>query len=300
VTSLQQLEERAKEVAPRPVRTAVKRGVRVFGVATAPLRTFPDFMIIGAKRGGTTSLYRYLLHHPDVAPLFPRAQNIKGVRFFDTNFHRGASWYRSHFPSVTARRLARAGGKDWIVGEASPYYLFHPRAPHRAARVVPAVRLIALLRDPVERAYSHYKERRRGGTEPLSFEDALDREEERLSGEAQRMRADARYVSFPHEHQSYVAQGIYRPQLEAWLSRFPRERVCVLRSEDLFGDPETIWEQILAFLGLRPSAPPEFVRYNYHPSPDMPATLRDRLASFFAPHNQLLAEFLDMDLGWQS
>jgi hypothetical protein len=299
VTALRQFEERAKELAPREVRTAAKHVIRGFGVLTSPLRPLPDFLIIGTKRGGTTSLINYLLHHPAVLPPFPAAQNIKGIRFFDTNFHRGTAWYRSHFP-ILGRWTAGGGGRNPIVGEASPYYLFHPRACHRAAQVVPRARPIVLLRDPVERAYSHYKERRRNDTEPLSFEEALDREPERLSGEVERLRADPRYVSFSHEHQSYVAQGIYLPQLEAWMSRYGRDRFCILRSEELFGDPERVWERVLAFLGLPPAPPPEFVRYNYHPSPDMPSHLRDRLASFFAPHNRALADFLGMDLGWQS
>jgi hypothetical protein len=293
MTMLRELEERGKRLLPQSARDLAKHGLRGLGILTSPLRGLPDFLIIGTKRGGTTSLYNYLLAHPLVAPLFPAAQNIKGVHFFDTNFARGRAWYRSHFPI-----MKMAWPRRVIVGEASPYYLFHPHAPRRAHELVPDARIIVLLRDPIERAYSHYKERVRNGTEPLTFEDALTAEPERLAGEVDRMRRDPGYVSFAHEHQSYASQGIYLPQLQAWTSRFPRGRFCVTRSEDMFADPQAVYRRVLGFLGLPLWEPPRFERFNFHPSQDMPVTVRDELLGFFAPHNRRLAEFLRIDLGW--
>jgi len=295
MTALRQLEERGKDLLPRPVRDLAKRGLRRFGVLTAHLRLLPDFLIIGTKRGGTTSLYNYLLAHPRVAPLFPAAQNIKGVHFFDTNFGRGLAWYRSHFPTRVARMASR---RPWVVGEASPYYLHHPHAPRRAREVAPGARLIVLLRNPIERAYSHYKERVRNGSEPLTFQEALAAEPERLAGETDRMREDPAYVSFAHEHQSYKSQGIYLPQVQAWMSQYPEAQFCVIRSEDLFVDPVAVYRRVLGFLNLPPWEPPTFRRFNFHPSDGMPASVREELTAFFAPHNQRLAESLGMDLGW--
>ena len=289
------VQERGKDAVPRPVRDLVKRGLRTFGVLTAPLRSLPDFLIIGTKRGGTTSLYNYLLAHPGVAPLFPTPQNLKGVHFFDTNFDRGLAWYRSHFPTMLARMSSR---RAWVVGEASPYYLYHPHAPRRARRVVPDARLIVLLRDPIERAFSHYKERVRNGSEPLSFPEALAAETERLAGETDRMRQDPAYVSFAHEHQSYRSPGIYLPQVQAWRSEYPKAQFCVIRSEDMFTDPVSVYRRVLAFLNLPMWEPPTFRRFNFHPSDDMPAAVREELTTFFAPHNRRLAEFLGMDLAW--
>jgi hypothetical protein len=259
------------------------------------VRGVPDFLIIGTKRGGTTSLYNYLLAHPRVAPLFPAAQNIKGVHFFDTNFARGVAWYRSHFP---VRIGTTSAGRRRVVGEASPYYLYHPHAPHRARQVVPDAQLIVLLRDPVDRAYSHHKERQRNGTEPLSFEEALAAESGRLAGESDRIHRDPTYVSLAHEHQSYVSQGIYLPQMQAWMSEYPRDRFCVIRSEDLFADPGGVYHRVLRFLSLPSWQPPTFRRFNFHPSDDMRSPIREELREFFAPHNRVLADFLDMDLGW--
>src|SRR3546814_15200779 len=114
----------------------------------------------------------------------------KGVCFVDCGYSRGTKSYLAHFPTVVARRLlARHLGYDPVVGDATPYYRYHPLAPARAADLVPGARVIAILRDPVERAFSHYKERRSNGTEPLSFEAALATEEGRLAGEEEIGRA---------------------------------------------------------------------------------------------------------------
>jgi hypothetical protein len=295
LSALRQVERRAKEMTPQPFRTAAKGILRAFGVATSPIRSLPDFMVIGTKRGGTTSLYNYLLAHPNVGPLFPAVANIKGIHFFDRKFLKGPAWYRSHFPTVLSRFLAPGR----LVGEASPYYLASPGAPRRARSLVPDTKLIVLLRNPVERAYSHYKERRRNGVEPLEFDEAIRREEERLAGELERMHDDPDYVSFAHEHYSYLRQGIYLPQLQSWMAEYPRDQFCILRSEDFFKDPGATYGQVLRFLELPPWQPPSFRRFNFHPAEDMPASLREELLAFFRPHNELLAEFLGVDLRWQ-
>src|SRR5262249_27856015 len=152
-----------------------------------------DFVIIGTQRGGTTSLYRYLIDHPDVAG----AMLTKEVHYFDTNLRRGPGWYRAFFPTKAARdRHRRRTGRELVAGEASPYYLFHPLVPDRAHELLPDAKLVVMLRDPVERAFSHHGHEVELGYEQLGFAEALDREPERLAGELERMRADPAYVSF--------------------------------------------------------------------------------------------------------
>jgi hypothetical protein len=298
VTGLRQFEERTKELAPPPIREAGKRALHAFGMLTAPLRPVPEFMIIGTKRGGTTSLFNYLLQHPDVVPLYPVMENRKGAHYFDTNYHKGSAWYRSHFPTVLSRSVRARGDRGILAGEASPYYLFHPHAARRARRQVPNGKLIVLLRNPVDRAYSHFKERRRNGDETLTFEEALEREPERLAGELARMERDPTYVSFAHEHFSYVSQGIYLPQLRAWLDHFPQDQFLILRSEDMFDDPPATFAAVLRFLGLPPIDLAHFQRFNYHTSEDVDSLTRERLAATFEPHNRSLEEFLGRDMKW--
>jgi len=236
----------------------------------------PDFLILGTQKGGTTSLHHFLAGHPEVTTA---AQ--KEVHFFDLNHHLGLDWYRAQFPEVPPGR---------ITGEATPYYLFHPLAAERACRVVPDARLIVLLRDPAERAWSHYHHVVRQGEEPLSFEEALAREEERLAGEADRIRRDGSYYSFAHRKYSYRSRGLYADQLSAWRAHFPLEQFLLLRSEDLFDAPAETWRRVTDFLGLSPSELPAQRRHNSYPHPPLSGPIRQRLAEYFAPHNLRLRD----------
>ena len=151
----------AKGKVPPQVKAAGRAAVRRYALATAGRRVLPDFLIAGAKRGGTTSLWKWLQQHPGVLPMFPAVQQIKSPHFFDIHWTRGERWYRSHFPTRAAvdRAAGRLGYRP-VVGEASPYYMFHPFAPERVAATAPDAKVIMLLRDPVDRAYSNFRERR--------------------------------------------------------------------------------------------------------------------------------------------
>jgi Sulfotransferase domain len=281
-------------------KNVAKAGLRGYGRLTAPIRETPDFVIVGAKRGGTTSLFSYLSEHPCVAPNFPRRLKVKGVHFFDAYYHRGVPWYRSHFPSAPYRRgLERRHSHRVLVGESTPYYLFHPHASRRAARTIPEAKIIVLLRNPVDRAFSHYRERVRHGVETLSFEEAVEREPERLSGELERILEDGRYRSFAHEHLSYLSQSSYLEPLRRWFGHYPRSQVLVLLSEDLYRDPAGTYARTLEFLGLPSYEPARFAAYNFVPSSPMKPGTRERLVRHFRAHNRRLARYLDIELsGW--
>src|SRR5947209_14940507 len=187
---------------------------------TSPIRLLPDFLIIGTQRGGTTSLYHYLQTHPCIAPA-----TIKEVHFFDRRFHKGLAWYRGHFPTWIEKYYAqRFRCRTFLTGEASPSYLFHPHAPGRIAKVLPHVKLIVLLRNPVDRAYSQYYHVVEHSYGTLSFEEAVRDEEERIAKERARVLEDGRYDSYAFRHLSYLSRGIYIDQLQVWMSLFPREQ----------------------------------------------------------------------------
>ena len=260
------------------VRAALRR-------PSAGRRPLPDFLLIGAQRGGTTSLYRYLATHPSVAPALG-----KELQYFTLHHGRGEAWYRSHFP-VTAGST--------LTFEATPYYLFHPLAPERAAATVGGARMVVLLRDPAARAFSHHRHNVSRGLEPLGFEAALDAEPDRLAGEEQRLLEDPGYVSRSHRLFSYVGRGLYVDQLERWFSHFPREQVLVLASEDLYRQPGPTYRSVLDFLGLAPLELPAYpVHTRSSGSTSMAPSTRRRLDERFAPHNRRLAELLGQDLGW--
>lgn len=240
----------------------------------------PDFVVIGAQRSGSTSLYDYLTQHPRIAPAA-----MKELKYFTAFHDRPWGWYRRQFPAPLPQGT--------LTGEATPYYLFHPHAPRRLAARLPHARLLAVLRNPVDRAYSQYQMKVRRGIEPLSFEEALEREEERLA-EAGEDRA-----SLPWRHFSYVARGRYAEQLERWFALFPRERFHVIQSEAFDRDPEGVLRETQVFLGLAPDLPRDLRMYHRADYAPMDSATRERLAALFAPLNRRLYALLGTDFGWE-
>jgi len=247
-------------------------------------RSLPDALIIGAQKCGTSSLHYYLTQHPGViAPL------RKEVHYFDLNFERGEPWYRAHF----GRR-----GEPGINLDSSPYYLFHPLVAQRAHALLPGAKLIALLRDPVRRAYSHYWHERDKGREQLSFEEALAAEPARIERAGEQLAAGEIQSSRDHQHFSYLARGRYAAQLERWLALYPRQQLLVLRFEALVKDPLAVLNQALGFLGLPPMAAARLEPRNTRQYPAMDPATAERLRAYFEPENQRLAALLGQPPGW--
>lgn len=280
--------------------TAAKGVVHASGRLTAGLRVLPDFLIIGCKKGGTTSLMNWLVEHPDVARMYPSFQRRKSPHYFDINYRRGEAWYRAHFPTRrTLDRAADRAGRRPLVGEASPYYMFHPAAPERVAATLPDVRLVALLREPVSRAYSNYWDRVATEHEELStFEAAIDAEEERLRGvTADRLR-DPAYYSYDHDHHTYLARGRYLEHLQPWLDTYGKDRLLVLPAERMFTDAQGTFETVQRFLGLpvtKLSLRPRNERRGY---PPINAQTRARLVEYYAPYNRSLFDALGAEFAW--
>jgi hypothetical protein len=202
----------------------------------------PDVLGIGVQKGGTTTLHHLLQGHPEV--FLPAS---KEVHFFSKHFAEGQQWYTEHFGDA---------GEQRCRAEITPYYVFHPEVPARVQALLPEVRLILLLRDPVERTLSQLFHSRRLGFEPLEPQQALAAELERLAGaEAVLARADGVHRS--HQEHSYVSRSRYEQQLDRWLRHVDRERLLLLRSEDLFLDPERTWQLLQSFLNLTPLPLPE-------------------------------------------
>lgn len=283
----------------RPVDTAkavARAGASTWGRATYRARLLPGLLVAGAQRCGTTTLFRALAAHPQVVPPLW----TKGIHYFDTpdRYARGDRWYRGQFPLAgPARRRTGALGAPLTL-EASPYYVFHPMGAERIAATLPGTRVVVLLRDPVERAWSAWKQETGRGFETEPFERALDLEPERLAGEVERMRADPAYASFPHQHHAYTERGHYADQLVALRSALGPEKVLALHTDQLFGPDPVHWERLLDFAGLGPHDAPR-ARTNTRPSGPMPAHLRTRLEAHFAPHDDRLETLLGAALPWR-
>lgn len=202
---------------------------------TSSIRTLPDFIIIGGMKCATTALYFYLAKHPKVIPAVR-----KEVHFFDSHYSKGLDWYRGHFPFYRNYIPIVSSSKEFITGEASPNYMIYPHAPKRIAETLPKAKLIVVLRNPVDRAYSHYKHQVRVGKETLSFEEAIDREDERIEGELEKMIEDETYVSLKYSLFSYLHRGIYVDQLKAWFNYFKREQILILETENLISEHKEV------------------------------------------------------------
>jgi hypothetical protein len=293
------LEKSLKNLIPAQAKGAAKGAIRGYGSLTATWRPLPDFLVLGTKRGGSTSAWRYLIQHPQVMPMVTRWEHLKSPHYFYWHYDRGLDWYRGHFPSVAARHAAqRRLGQRVITGESSPYYLFDPRVPARVARDLPEARFIVLLRDPVKRAYSHYWERVDNEVEPLTFAQALAAEPARVSGELERMAADPYYYSRRHDWYTYRERGIYAPQLERWFEAVGRDRMMIMISEDMYRSPQPAMDDMARFLGIEPTAIPAFERHNYRPAEPMDADVQAELREFYRPHNAALATLLGRPLPW--
>lgn len=286
---------RAHSVSP-PGKTAVHTVSVTAGRLTNRARMTPSFLIVGAQRCGTTSLYRALSAHPAVL----KAVLHKGVHYFDLNYAQGPAWYRAHFPlALQARRVGRRLGVNAVTFESSPFYMLHPLAGERIARDLPGVRLVVLVRDPIERAYSAHAHEFARGYESESFERALALEPERLTGEVERMAADPAYVSHALQHQAYRLRGEYADQLERLERLVGRDRMHVIDSGEFFARPERVHDRLLRFLELPRLGYPEFARHNARPRQGMRDALAEQLSDHFEPFDARLERWLGGPPSWR-
>ncbi len=195
-------------------------------LTTATQNRLPDFLVLGTQKGGTTSLHKLLEQHPNI--FLPKC---KEVQYFTLYSNKNRNWYANHF---------KEAGHNQLIGDITPYYLFHPKAPKRIKKLLPKAKLITLLRDPVERAISQYFHAKRNGFETLDLERALKEEKNRLKNNNE----------YSHQKHSYVSRSRYLEQLDRYKKLFSPNQHLILKSEDLFNNTEQIWQQILHFLEL--------------------------------------------------
>lgn len=258
------------------------------------IRSKPDFFIVGGQKCGTTSLYNYLVQHPCVLPA-----SKKEIHFFSDNFAEGYRWYKRHFPPLFDEyRRALSQRHRVVTGEATPYYLFHPHAPRRIRRLFPHAKIIIMLRNPVDRAFSHYRYHVKLGVETLTFEEAIKAEPARLQGELEHMIRDEGYFSFNYKMFSYLNRGIYIDQVSRWFEQFPDGQILVLKSEDFFADPETRFNVVQEFLGLPRHTLSSYRKFNVGEDVAVRTETRGRLQEYFAPHNRRLSAYLGAEFCW--
>lgn len=248
-----------RELGKRYVSMNTRRKVALTRVSlrslTASWRPLPNLLLIGTQRGGTSSLFKYLSAHPAC-----KASIRKEIRFFTEYYDQGVNWYRGHF---AMGRVGEAAFRK-LAFDATPDYLLDPRVPRRAAALLPDAKILVLLRDPAERALSHYYHNRRLGTETRSFEDALRSEAKTIGPDLLRLQEEPDTpIGRGLLRYSYVERGRYALQLSRWLDYYDRDRVLVLRSEDFFTNTRREYQRIVSFMGLKEWYPKEFRNYSY-------------------------------------
>lgn len=262
---------------------------------TANQRILPSFIIIGAQRCGTTSLYDYLSNHPQIIP-----SPVKELFYFDDYYTRPINWYKSFFPTEKQKeKLERDLVARVITGEASPSYFFHPYAAKRIKETLPNVKLILVLRDPIERAYSHYNHIRRLNREPLSFEEALAKEVERITPDIEKLAKDEFYKADQRRDYSYLTRGYYAKQLTEWYKYFPKEQLLVVQSEEFYRETPRVYNEIVEYLGLNSYTLPVFEAKNALKYAKMAPETKEKLKAYFAPKNEELYELLGKRFDWQ-
>lgn len=258
--------------------------------ATSFARPLPAFVIIGTQRGGTSSLYKYLEGHPDLA-----ASIRKETEYFSRRFGEGESWYRAHFPS------SRPGVRR-LGFEATPDYLFYPPTPRRVAERMPDARFVVLLRDPVDRAYSHYRHMVRLGFEDQSFDEALGRETNRIASDLEVLERDPSFYCRDLLRFSYAARGRYAEHLARWFATFDRSRFLILRSEDFFVHPAASLSSIEEFLQIRQWQPNLFRNHSYAgrvaETATVPIEAAETLRQTLGPEVERLEELLCRSMSW--
>ncbi len=245
----------------------------------------PTFIIIGPMKTATSALYEYINQHPQVLPCIE-----KEVHFFsnENKYPHGKDWYIAHFPLIPE-------GEHFITGEASPGYIVN-NIQQRVFDMFPSIKLIALIRNPVDRAFSHYQHNVKHGFERRSFEDAINSELEVLKSVENPAEAAKKWKWGVHP--GYLLIGFYYYFLKQWLDVFPKEQLLIINNQDLLVNPLATMGQVFRFLGLPERLKAEYPKYyagSYEPiSKEMQKTLSD----VFRPHNQKLEEYLNLDLKW--
>lgn len=260
---------------------------------TIPIkRVLPDIFLPGAQKSGTTSLYSLLLQHPSIAE-----PQLKEPFYFgnDDRYPERVKQYRCNYPpAVKMNHLRRRTGRASTL-DATTNYLDHPLAAERIKNEVPHAKAIILLRNPVDRAFSHYKMAVRNGLESLDFGSALKLEEERIAS------GKGRKHNYCRQRLGYRTRGEYAQMIKPWMDAFTPENLLVVRAEDFFENPAEVYAQVIGFLGLPLHVPMDFKPMNEgNKSEILDDNIRHMLTQHFHPLNAELENMLNRKFNWEA
>lgn len=271
-------------IKSKPLTMLLKKVETIHNEITFNFRLPPSFFIIGTQKGGTSSLYDYIAQHPNVKPCSTKEPN-----YFTKYWNRSTSWYMSFFPFKCS---------NTITGEASERYFEYPHTPFRISMMFPDAKIIMMLRDPVKRAYSHYNMRKKSNRESLSFNDAVNEENDRIDKMYDRMLDTFCYID-DFFKMGYVRRGLYYYWVKNWLEYFPENQIHVIKSEDFFNDTEKVYHNVLDFLGLDRISLDSYKTVgglNYKELMDN--EIKKQLYDYYKPFNRRLEILLQRRFDW--
>lgn len=268
----------------------------LFRYLTLPLRVNPDFIIIGFHKSGTTSLYDYLIQHPNI-----ESASEKELEFFSYSYDRGIFYYKLQFPTKIKKWLIeRKSKKKFLTGEASPAYSYHPYASERIKKHFPNVKLIVLLRNPIDRAYSDYnRDQIRGWKPNVSFEEAIsddDLQYEKMISELKNNIIKPHNVKW--KSKGYLSIGKYVIYLEKWIKLFGKDKIFFIHTLDLENKLEDTLKSLYEFLGVQYVKPKDLSKKNVGKYNKMSLTTRKTLIEYYEESNKQLEDMLGLKFNW--
>lgn len=260
----------------------------LINISTSFLRVLPNYLIIGAQKTGTSSLFHYLSMHPQIIN-----SNQKEVHYFDKNFEKPLSWYKQFFP------LKLITNKNNAIGEATPNYLYHPFVAQRIHNTIPEVKLIVILRNPIERVISHYFQAVRKNNEQRHIMLALleeDADEIYILNELKKNE----FAIPQNVHVLYKSRSRYAEQIERFFNLFPREQILFLSSKELLTMPNETLKKVYNFLQISNDFYlREVALWNVGTNKqEVPNEVISYLTNYFKPFNNDLYNLLGYEINW--
>ena len=273
---------------------------KLYRKLTSELRSLPDFIIIGAGRAGTTALYSYLIQHPLIAAaLTDNNESVADLHFFEYIISNNIQWYRSHFPILFSK--SNKHKNSFITGEYTSTYMYHPDVPKRIFNLLPKIKLIVILRNPIDKAYSTYQQQFRFGEYTTSFEDTINAEFRRIDLNKDFPELNSNNYDFENfVAQNIIRHGVYADYLETWLKIFDRKQILILNSDDLKKSTKETLRRVFNFLNVSNYDIKDTSQVNVGKYPTINKITRKKLIEFFKPHNQRLNKLLDTEFNWNN
>ena len=259
---------------------------------SSPLRVLPECFVIGVVRSGTTSLYHYLGQHPCIS-----SSAYDELGYFDDNFHLGLNWYRSLFPTKFIQKKIESKYKKFLTYDVTPFYIYNPLVVDRIFKFSPNAKIIAVLRNPIDRAYSNFNNRIQdeGDTE-TTFEEIVYSEMEKIKNNENNKENNVFLVNEFYDLD--LARGFYAKQLKFWFKKFQRKNIFLTSSEELATNTDKTVSEIFEFLEVPEQKISDLTKQNKIKYPKMKDSTREILINFFKPYNEELFGMIGSKFDW--